>query len=159
MPTWLEGTWKESVFAARRLVRAPAFTITAVITLALGTVGVDGTTSYIVSQRTSEIGVRLALGANPGNVARMIVWQATTVAMTGLSLVSSVLALRTCFQCGLATATSLAAIRRSSSNASGLSARRAQTGRLRHHGPPTSGIERPVRRTSRAWSRFWAHSG
>ena len=49
-------------------------------------VGVYGTTSYIVTQRTSEIGVRLALGADPGNVAWMIVWQGAVVAMTGVAV-------------------------------------------------------------------------
>src|SRR2546425_11234032 len=35
MATWLESMYKETVFAARRLVRTPAFAITAVLTLAL----------------------------------------------------------------------------------------------------------------------------
>jgi putative ABC transport system permease protein len=40
--------------------------------------------SYIVSQRTSEIGVRLALGADPGRVAGMIVRQGGCVALAGV---------------------------------------------------------------------------
>ena len=40
--------------------------------------------SYIVSQRTSDIGVRLALGADPGHVARMIVRQGGFVAFGGV---------------------------------------------------------------------------
>src|SRR5438046_1829867 len=35
MATWLEGMYKETAFAARRLRRAPVFAITAVVTLAL----------------------------------------------------------------------------------------------------------------------------
>jgi ABC-type antimicrobial peptide transport system permease subunit len=40
--------------------------------------------SYIVSQRTGEIGVRLALGAEPGTVAAMIVRQGGVVALGGV---------------------------------------------------------------------------
>ena len=35
MATWVEGVWKELVFAARRLTRSPAFTLASVLTLAL----------------------------------------------------------------------------------------------------------------------------
>ena len=40
--------------------------------------------SYIVSQRTGEIGVRLALGAKPGSIAAMIVRQGGTAALAGI---------------------------------------------------------------------------
>jgi ABC-type antimicrobial peptide transport system permease subunit len=42
--------------------------------------------SYIVTQRTGEIGIRLALGAEPGDVARMIVWQGAIVALAGITV-------------------------------------------------------------------------
>jgi putative ABC transport system permease protein len=54
--------------------------------LALGIVGIYGVTSYIVTQRTNEIGVRLALGAEPGRVAAQIVRQGGAVALTGIVL-------------------------------------------------------------------------
>jgi ABC-type antimicrobial peptide transport system permease subunit len=41
--------------------------------------------SYVVSQRTGEIGVRLALGAKPGTVAVMIVRQGGIVALVGIT--------------------------------------------------------------------------
>ena len=41
--------------------------------------------SYVVSQRTNEIGVRIALGAEPGNVMRMIVRQGGLVALGGIA--------------------------------------------------------------------------
>jgi putative ABC transport system permease protein len=58
--------------------------IAAVVALFLGLVGIYGITSYIVSQRTAEIGVRLALGASPQNVATMIVRQGGLVALAGI---------------------------------------------------------------------------
>jgi putative ABC transport system permease protein len=53
------------------------------ITLLLGLVGIYGVTSYIVSQRTGEIGVRLALGADPGGVAVMILTQGGRIVIAG----------------------------------------------------------------------------
>ena len=60
--------------------------IAAGVALLLGIVGVYGTTSYIVSQRTSEIGLRLALGAEPGRVTAMIVRQSGLVALAGIAV-------------------------------------------------------------------------
>jgi predicted permease len=58
--------------------------IAAVVALFLGTVGIYGVTSYVVSQRTGEIGVRLALGAAPRDIAGMILRQSGTVAAVGV---------------------------------------------------------------------------
>ena len=60
--------------------------IAAVVALTLSVVGIFGVTSYIASQRTGEIGVRLALGAEPGSIATMIVRQSALVALIGLIL-------------------------------------------------------------------------
>jgi len=56
----------------------------AVLALVLGVVGVYGVTSYLVAQRTREVGVRLALGARPAQVVRMVVRQGMVVAAIGL---------------------------------------------------------------------------
>ncbi|PYR26010.1 MAG: hypothetical protein DMF98_10360 [Acidobacteria bacterium] len=58
--------------------------IAAGVALALGLIGTYGVMSYIVSLRTGEIGVRLALGAEPGSVAGMIVRQGGIVALVGI---------------------------------------------------------------------------
>jgi putative ABC transport system permease protein len=58
--------------------------IAAGVALVLGVVGLYGVISYIVAQRTMEIGVRLALGADPAAVRRMVLRQGITVAAAGV---------------------------------------------------------------------------
>jgi putative ABC transport system permease protein len=60
--------------------------IAALGALMLGIIGIYGVTSYIVSQRTSEIGVRLALGAEPGGITAQIVKQGGLVALAGIAV-------------------------------------------------------------------------
>jgi putative ABC transport system permease protein len=60
--------------------------IAAGVSLLLGVIGNYGGMHYIVSQRTGEIGVRLALGAEPGSVARMIVRQGGLVGLAGITV-------------------------------------------------------------------------
>ena len=60
--------------------------VAASISLFLGVIGIYGVTSYIVSQRTSEIGVRLALGAEPSRITRQIVTQSGRVALIGIGI-------------------------------------------------------------------------
>jgi len=56
----------------------------AVVTLVLGAVGLYGVMAYVVSLRTRELAVRMALGATPGEVVRMLTTQG--VAVTGLGI-------------------------------------------------------------------------
>jgi ABC-type antimicrobial peptide transport system permease subunit len=58
----------------------------AALALVLGVVGVYGVTSYLVAQRTREVGVRLALGAQPAQVVGMVVRQGMVVAVIGLGV-------------------------------------------------------------------------
>ena len=58
--------------------------IAAAVALLLGAIGIYGVVSYIVTQRTGEIGVRLAMGAEPGSVAGMILRQGGIVTLLGI---------------------------------------------------------------------------
>lgn len=69
--------------ASRRFAMVLLVTFAA-LALALGLVGVYGVTSYLVTQRLPEMGVRIALGAPSTEVVGMVVRQGMVVAATGL---------------------------------------------------------------------------
>ena len=52
--------------------------------LLLGAIGVYGVMSYVVTLRTREIGIRLALGAQPDDVRRMVSRQGLAIAALGI---------------------------------------------------------------------------
>jgi predicted permease len=58
-------------------------TIFAGAALLLAVIGIYGVTAYSVEQRTQEIGIRLALGAEPGAVRNMVVFQSMRLAIAG----------------------------------------------------------------------------
>ena len=55
------------------------------LALVLAALGLYGVVAYSVSQRTTEIGVRVALGAQPGNILNLVVFRAAGLAMIGLA--------------------------------------------------------------------------
>jgi ABC-type antimicrobial peptide transport system permease subunit len=62
------------------------FVIFAGIALALSAIGIYGIMAYAVSQRTPEIGLRMALGAGAGNIARLAVRQGVVQIAIGMVL-------------------------------------------------------------------------
>lgn len=68
---------------ARTSFTMAVFAAASTVALVLGMVGIYGVVSYVVSRRTREIGVRMALGAQAGTVRRMVVRQGLILAVVG----------------------------------------------------------------------------
>jgi putative ABC transport system permease protein len=80
----LDAVFAESI--ARPRMTAVAMSVFAAAALLLAALGVYGIVAYSVSQRSREFGIRVALGARPGQIVRMVVGQNLRVVAIGLAL-------------------------------------------------------------------------
>jgi putative ABC transport system permease protein len=69
-------------YAARRLTMI-LLGVFAALALALACVGIYGVTSYLVGQRSSEIGIRMALGAQRRDILQLVLGEGTKMAIIG----------------------------------------------------------------------------
>ena len=74
---------RDETIAPQRL-NATLIGLFALLALAIATVGVAGVLAFSVSQRTNELGIRLALGAERRTILRMILREGAAMAVVGL---------------------------------------------------------------------------
>jgi len=86
-PVWPVHSFEEILAAQSRFRQLVTAMLGAYagVALLLASIGIFGVISYSVSQRTAEIGVRMALGARPADVARLILRQGGLVIALGIT--------------------------------------------------------------------------
>jgi ABC-type antimicrobial peptide transport system permease subunit len=71
---------------ARESFNMMLLTIFGAVALVLAAIGIYGLMAYSAQQRTQEIGIRMALGADRSAVRKLVVWQGMRVALVGVAI-------------------------------------------------------------------------
>jgi putative ABC transport system permease protein len=80
MDEWLSNS------AAQPRLNTVLLSVFAFVALLIASIGIYGVLAYSVSQRTAELGLRMALGATPQGVLRLIVVEGMKVALVGIAV-------------------------------------------------------------------------
>ena len=71
---------------AQRRFNMALLALFGILGLVIAAAGIYGVMAYVVAQRTNEIGLRMALGATPGNVVSMVLRRAGVLMLAGLAI-------------------------------------------------------------------------
>jgi predicted permease len=83
-PTTIQSSMAGGLWAPR--MGAALFGIFGLLGMLLASIGIYGVMAYTVAQRTNEIGIRMALGARPGDVLRLVVGQGMRLTVIGIAI-------------------------------------------------------------------------
>lgn len=88
LPVYQVRSMKSRVYDSlqRRRFSMTLLTVLSVLAMILAAVGIFSVMSFLIAQRTHEIGIRMALGAQPRDVLRLIVGQGMKLGLIGIIL-------------------------------------------------------------------------
>ena len=86
LPVWSARTMNDVLMTSVAPRRTPMLLLSAfaAVALLLATIGIYGVTAYYVTQRTQEIGIRMALGAQIGDVLKLVLQSGMALALIGV---------------------------------------------------------------------------